>query len=63
VTNDKLLTIKQAAAALSLSQKTLWAWRSQRRIGIVHIGRSVRIAQTEIDRIIEEGSIPAKRQI
>jgi excisionase family DNA binding protein len=62
MTSAKLLTIKQAATALSLSPKTLWAWRSQRRIGIVLIGRSVRIAQTEIDRIVEEGTIPALEQ-
>jgi excisionase family DNA binding protein len=62
VTNHKLLTIKEAAAALSLSPKTLWAWRGRRQIGIVRVGRSVRIAQAEIDRIIEEGSMPARSQ-
>jgi excisionase family DNA binding protein len=54
-----LLTIPQAAAVLGLSPKTLWQWRAERRIGIVALGRSVRIAQSELDRLIEEGSLPA----
>jgi len=59
MTERKLLTLKEAAVALSLSEKTLWAWRARRQIGIVHIGRSVRIPEAEIERIIAEGSVPA----
>jgi excisionase family DNA binding protein len=62
MTERKLLTIKEAAATLSLSPKTLWAWRARRQIGIVQVGRSVRIAQSEIDRILNEGTVPAREQ-
>ena len=58
----QLLTIKEAAIALSLSPKTLWAWRARRQIGIVQVGRAVRISRSEIDRIIAEGSVPALEQ-
>lgn len=59
---NQLLTIKEAATALSLSPKTLWAWRSRRQIGIVQVGRAVRIWRSEVDRIIAEGSVPALEQ-
>ena len=59
MTERRLLTIPEAAAALSLSPKTLWAWRARRQIGIVQVGRAVRVAQAEVDRIIAEGSVPA----
>jgi excisionase family DNA binding protein len=62
MTDRRLLTIKEAAAALSLSPKTLWAWRARRQIGIIQLGRGVRISQSEIDRIIAEGSVPALEQ-
>jgi excisionase family DNA binding protein len=54
MTERKLLTIKEAAATLSLSPKTLWAWRARRQIGIVQVGRSV--------RILNEGTVPAREQ-
>jgi excisionase family DNA binding protein len=63
MTERRLLTIKEAAAALSLSPKTLWAWRARRQIGIVQVGRrSVRVDQSEIDRILAEGTVPAREQ-
>ena len=58
----KLFTIPEAAAILRLSPKTLWAWRGRRQIEFIEIGRSVRVAQAEIDRILTEGTVPAREQ-
>ena len=57
----KLLKVPEAASMLSLSQKTVWQWIGERRIGVVRLGRAVRVPITEIDRLMEEGSTPARR--
>jgi excisionase family DNA binding protein len=57
-----MLTVKQAAERLGLKDATLRAWIGQRRIGIVRLGRAVRIPPEEIERLIAEGTIPARRR-
>jgi excisionase family DNA binding protein len=57
-----LLKVPEAAEMLALSQKTLWQWVGARRIGVVRLGRAVRIPQTEIVRLVEEGTTPARRR-
>lgn len=61
-THEKLLTIPEAAAALSLKPKTLRAWIGARRIGCVRLGGAVRVPVAEISRLIEKGSVPATQQ-
>lgn len=58
-TTKKLYRVKEAAPELSVSEKTLWTWIYKRQIGFVRIGRSVRIPQSEIDRLLEENFTPA----
>ena len=55
-----MLTVKQAAERLGLKNATVRAWIAQRRIGIVRLGRSVRIPVEEVERLIAEGTVPAK---
>ncbi len=57
----KLLKVPEAAEMLALSQKTVWQWIGERRIGVVRLGRSVRIPVSEIERLLEEGTTPARR--
>lgn len=57
----RLLKVPEAAAMLALSQKTVWQWIGARRIGVVRLGRAVRVPITEIERLMEEGSTPARR--
>jgi excisionase family DNA binding protein len=57
-----LLKVPEAAEMLALSQKTLWQWVAARRVGVVRLGRAVRIPQSEIDRLVEEGTTPARRK-
>lgn len=49
----------EAAVALGISVHTVRAWIAQRRIGYLKLGRSVRIPQSEIDRILRESAVPA----
>jgi len=57
---QKLLTVKQAADEMGLSARTIWAWVYARKLGVVRLGRAVRIPQAAIDELIEAGSIPAQ---
>jgi len=57
----KLLRVPEAAEILALSQKTVWQRIGERRIGVVRLGRAVRIPQSEIERLMEEGTTPARR--
>jgi len=51
-----LLTPKQFAARLSISRWTVYAWISEGRIKSVKVSRLVRIPESEVDRIVQEGS-------
>lgn len=52
-------TVPEAARALGISVHTIRAWIAQRRIGYLKLGRSVRIPQEEIDRILRDSAVPA----
>ena len=56
-----MLTVNQAAERLGLRDSTIRAWIAQRRIGIVRLGRAVRIPADEVERLINEGTIPARK--
>jgi excisionase family DNA binding protein len=56
----KLLTVPQAAEALTLKPKTVRAWIAARRIACVRLGSAVRIPTSEITRLIGDGTIPAR---
>lgn len=59
---SKLLTVKESADQLGLSARTIWAWIYARKLGVVRLGRAVRIQQSAIDELIEEGTVPAKAE-
>ena len=54
---EKLLTIDEAAAILSLSKKTLYAYISQRKICFVKIQSSVRFRQRDLEDWINERAV------
>jgi excisionase family DNA binding protein len=53
------LTVVEAAARLGLSSHTIRAWVAQRRIAHIRLGRAVRIPAGEIDRLLNENTVPA----
>jgi excisionase family DNA binding protein len=55
------LTVRQAAEELNVSVHTVRAWMAQRRLGYVRLGRAVRIPEAEIRRLLERGTVPARR--
>jgi excisionase family DNA binding protein len=50
------------AEKLSISEKTVWAWIGARRLAVHRIGRSVRVSDLEIQRVLESGFMPALEQ-
>ena len=56
VLEDRFLTPQQFADRLSISRWTVYAWISEGRIKSVKIGRLVRVPESEVDRIVQEGS-------
>jgi excisionase family DNA binding protein len=58
---NKLLNIPQFAELLGVTQSLVRRMVLERRISIVKVGRLVRIPQTEVDRIIAEGTRPSRQ--
>ena len=56
-----MLTVRQASERLGLRESTIRAWIAQRRIGVVRLGRAVRITSEEVERVISENTIPARK--
>jgi excisionase family DNA binding protein len=57
----KQATVKQAAEQWNVKERTVRDWVYLRKITFVKVGGCVRIPQSEIDRVIAEGTIPAKK--
>jgi excisionase family DNA binding protein len=61
---SKLLTAKQSAILLGLSEETIRRWIQTRRIRYVKVGaKAIRIPEDEIQRIIAEGTVRPRREL
>jgi excisionase family DNA binding protein len=58
--NDTLLTVPEFATALRLKPSAVRRWIGERKIGVIHVGRLIRIPAAELERIVREGTRPAK---
>ncbi len=59
-TTNELLTVDEAAKAMSMKPKTVRAWIAARRIAVVRpMGWAVRVPLSEVKRIVEHGTTPA----
>jgi excisionase family DNA binding protein len=56
---SELLTVDEAADALSLSKHTVRAWIAARRLGHVRLGRALRVPVSEVNRVVQRGTVPA----
>jgi excisionase family DNA binding protein len=55
-----MLTVHEAADRLGLADSTLRAWIAQGRIGVIRLGRAVRVCPEEVTRLILENTVPAR---
>jgi excisionase family DNA binding protein len=58
----KLLSVREAAAALGLKTSTIRAWLLRRKILFVRCGRGVRIPESVIEEFITRNTVPAKEE-
>lgn len=59
--STQLVNIEGAAAFLGLKPSTLRAYVLRRRIPYVKIGRAVRIKTSDLEKVVEAGTVPAKQ--
>jgi excisionase family DNA binding protein len=58
----KLLTLRECSEFTGHSVATWRAWVLHRKVPFYKVGRSVRIAEADLQRIIEQSRIPAKEE-
>jgi len=54
--------VRETARKLGVEESTIRSWILRRRIAFVKIGRSVRVTDDEINRVIRENTIPARAE-
>jgi len=59
---DRLNKVPEVAEKLGISEKTVWAWIGARRLAVHRVGRSVRVPESEIRRILDDGYTPAQER-
>ena len=57
----KLMSIPQFAELLGVTPSCIRAWVISRQICVVKVGRLVRIPMAEFERIVAEGTRPARQ--
>lgn len=62
IKGEKLNTIRETAQRWGQAEVTIRTRIARGQIGIVRLGRSIRIPESEIERIIEAGFIPARSE-
>jgi excisionase family DNA binding protein len=55
---DPLLTVEEFADELRVTQACVRRWILMRKVGVVKIGRLVRLRSSELRRVVDEGSRP-----
>lgn len=56
----RLLTLRECSDRTGHRESTWRAWILHRRIPFYKVGRSVRIAEADLDQIIEHARVPAR---
>jgi excisionase family DNA binding protein len=58
--DKRLLSVGETAARFGVSPWTVRDWIAQRKLTRVKIGRRVLVPESEIERVIERGTQPAR---
>lgn len=59
---ERLLTVREAAARTGHKEATWRAWILRRKVPYHKFGRSIRIAESDLIRMIEESRVPARAE-
>ena len=56
-----MLTVTQVADRLGLKPGTIRLWIAKRKLAHIKLSRAVRVPEAEVERLIRENTIPARR--
>jgi excisionase family DNA binding protein len=56
---ERLLSVKEAAEITGYTVATWRAWISRRKVSHHRFGRTIRIAQSDLTRMIKDARVPA----
>jgi excisionase family DNA binding protein len=59
---SRLLTIRECAERTGFRESTWRAWILQRKVTFHKIGKSVRIAEPDLELMIEQARVPARER-
>ncbi len=60
--SEKKFTCKEVADALGITESAVRRWILLRKLSSYRVGRLVRISESEIARILQEGFVPAREE-
>ena len=55
----ELHRIPEAAAVLKKTTKSMWGFVARGGVGVIRVGKTVYVPQSEIDRLLSDGYTPA----
>ncbi len=58
----RLLTLRECSERTGHRESTWRAWILHRKVPFYKVGRSVRIAETDLEQMIEQSRVPAKER-
>jgi excisionase family DNA binding protein len=58
---DQLLTVKEAAKTLAVTEAAIRKWIYQRRLPVVKLGRLTRLRLVDVERVASAGLHPRQR--
>lgn len=59
---QQLLNINEVAQALGVTVACIRRWVYEGKVGVIKVGRLIRFSEDEVDRIINAGTRPARRE-
>jgi excisionase family DNA binding protein len=62
MTEGRLLTIREAAKLTGFTESCWRSWILRRKVPFYRINRSVRIAEKDLEKLIEQSLVPAREE-
>jgi len=58
----KLLTVRECSERTGHQQSTWRSWILHRKVPFYKVGRSVRVSEADLDRLVEQSRIPSREE-
>ena len=62
IERDQLWTVPETAKRLALQPSTIRRFIFEKRLPVVRLGRAVRVRESDLAKVIAEGSLSSRRQ-